>query len=38
MTIQTEEILETAHEITDQLAHFVISDDETTLKLSKKAS
>lgn len=36
MTIQTEEILETAHEIADQLAPFVISGDETTLKLSKK--
>lgn len=36
MTIQTEEILETAHEVTDQLAPFVISGDETTLKLSKK--
>ncbi|MBJ9902031.1 hypothetical protein [Acinetobacter bereziniae] len=36
MTIQTDEILETAYEITDQLAPFVISGDETTLKLSKK--
>jgi hypothetical protein len=36
MTIQTEEILETAHEIADRLAPFVISGDETTLKLSKK--
>ncbi|ENV18785.1 hypothetical protein [Acinetobacter guillouiae] len=36
MTIQTEEILETAHEIADQLAPFVISGDEATLKLSKK--
>lgn len=36
MTIQTEEILETAHEIADRLSPYVISDQSAELELSSK--
>lgn len=36
MTIQTEEILETAHEIADRLSPCVISEQSTELELSSK--
>lgn len=36
MTIQTEEILETAHEIADRLSPFVISEQPTEMELSSK--
>ena len=36
MTIQTEEILETAHEIADRLSPYVISEQPAELELSSK--
>lgn len=36
MTIQTEEILETAHEIADRLSPYVISEQSTEMELSSK--
>lgn len=36
MTIQTEEILETAHEIADRLSPYVISEQPTEMELSSK--
>ncbi|WP_423854104.1 hypothetical protein [Acinetobacter guillouiae] len=36
MTIQTEEILETAHEIADRLSPYVISEQSAELELSSK--
>ncbi|MFW2011585.1 hypothetical protein [Acinetobacter bereziniae] len=36
MTIQTEEILETAHEIADRLSPYVISEQPTEIELSSK--
>jgi len=36
MTIQTEEILETAHEIADRLSTYVISEQSAELELSSK--
>lgn len=36
MTIQTEEILETAHEIADRLSPYVISEQPTEMDLSSK--
>lgn len=36
MTIQTEEILETAHEIADRLSPYVISEQSSELELSSK--
>lgn len=36
MTIQTEEILETAHEIADRLSPYVISEQPTEMAFSSK--
>ncbi|MFW1942934.1 hypothetical protein ACG93R_05435 [Acinetobacter guillouiae] len=36
MTIKTEEILETAHEIADRLSPYVISEQAAELELSSK--